>query len=336
VADLDAGGERRPVGPQPGPDRTPGEKNGAKAALGRRVHSAKDAAARSFEAHKDVPVVDAALRMYHRDQEAAGALTGSAVAFRLFLFFVPMLLFVVGVAGFLAGFVSAEDVNKAAGLSGGLTKEIRAAFAQNGTTRWVALSVGFVGMLTAGRSLSRGLYAASAVAWRLPVARGASLRVVGALFGLLCGMALVAVLVSRLKEDFGLAVASASFLPALIFYVLAWLGISMLLPRGTADPGALLPGAVLVGLTLAVMHAVSELYLPSNLDRASQLYGALGATIVTLGWFFIIGRAIAIAMELNAVIYERFGSISASVFSLPVLRILPRRSAHIRSFFDLP
>ena len=39
---------------------------------------------------------------------------------------------------------------------------------------------------------------------------------------------------------------------------------------------------------------------------------------MTLGWFFIIGRAIAFAFELNAVIYERFGSITTAVFSLPV------------------
>ena len=158
----------------------------------------------------------------------------------------------------------------------------------------------------------------------------------GAVAGLVCGMGVIAVLVNRLREDFGLGVASASFIPALVFYLLAFLGISMFLPRGTNDPGALLPGSALVGLTLAVMHAVSELYLPQNLDRANELYGTLGATIVTLGWFFIIGRAIAFAFELNAVIYERFGSITTAVFSLPVLRVLARKSARVQKFFDLP
>jgi uncharacterized BrkB/YihY/UPF0761 family membrane protein len=84
------------------------------------------------------------------------------------------------------------------------------------------------------------------------------------------------------------------------------------------------------------MHAVSEFYLPDRLDRASQLYGAFGTTVVTLGWFFILGRAIVISMELNAAIYDRYGSISQVAFSLPVLRILARRSSWIRRFFDLP
>jgi uncharacterized BrkB/YihY/UPF0761 family membrane protein len=71
------------------------------------------------------------------------------------------------------------------------------------------------------------------------------------------------------------------------------------------------------------------------LGRASELYGAIGAIIVTLGWFFIAGRAIVLAMALNAVVYERFGSISKVVFALPLLRILPRQSARIRRLFAL-
>jgi uncharacterized BrkB/YihY/UPF0761 family membrane protein len=111
----------------------------------------------------------------------------------------------------------------------------------------------------------------------------------------------------------------------------AWIVLSMLLPRASTDPGALIPGAALVGITLAGMQAVSQLYLPNRLSRASELYGAIGATIVTLGWFFILGRA----MVLNGVIHERFGSISQVVFALPVMRLLPRKSAWIRRMFDL-
>ena len=94
--------------------------------------------------------------------------------------------------------------------------------------------------------------------------------------------------------------------------------MSMLLPRATQDPGALLPGAVLVAATLVGMQAISQLYLPNQLGQASQLYGAIGTTVVTLGWFFFVGRAMVLGMSLDAVIYERFGSISQFVFSLPV------------------
>ena len=92
---------------------------------------------------------------------------------------------------------------------------------------------------------------------------------------------------------------------------------------------------VLVGAVIAGMQAVSQLYIPDKLERASQLYGAIGLTLVFLGWFFFLGRAMVSAMTLDAVIYERFGSISQLVFGLPLVRIIPRKSAWIRNFFDL-
>ena len=148
-------------------------------------------------------------------------------------------------------------------------------------------------------------------------------------------LGLVAVIVNRIRADLGLAATGLSFLAAVVVYGLAWLALSMILPRATNDPGALLPGAVLVGLTIAGMQAVSQLYLPNRLGHASELYGAIGTTIVTLGWFFILGRAVVIALALNAVVHERFGSVSQLVFSLPVLRILPRKSGWIRRYFGL-
>ena len=286
--------------------------------------------------YEHVPVVDVIAGIYRRDRESAGPVMGSAIAFRLFLFFVPLLLMVVGIAGFASGFVTARAVSRTAGISGSLGAEIGEAFHQPGFTRWFAVLFGLFGVLTAGRSLSRVLGAASAAAWRLPLSGSrASLRAAGVVAGLICGMAVIAVLVNRAREDLGLGVAGLAFVPALVIYGLAWLGVSMMLPRVTDDPGALLPGSLLVALTITVMHAVSEFYLPDRLSRASQLYGAIGATVVTLGWFFILGRGIVLAMELNAAIYERYGSISQVVFSLPFFRVLARKSARVRRFFGL-
>jgi len=260
----------------------------------------------------------------------------SALAFRLFLFFLPLLLLTIGVLGFASEFADARSVDRTAGISGGLAKQVTIAFDQSGLTRLVAVLLGLWGVLVAGRSLSRVLYAASAAAWGLPPGGRVRLRAVGAVAGLICTIGVIAILIGRIRESFGLGPASASFVPALLIYAIAWLGISMFLPRATEDPGALLPGCLLVALTLTVMHAISELYLPDRIDHASRLYGAFGITVVTLGWFFIIGRAIIIAMELNAAIYDRYGSVSQVAFSLPVLRILARRSPRVRRFFDLP
>jgi uncharacterized BrkB/YihY/UPF0761 family membrane protein len=286
--------------------------------------------------YEHLPVVDVIAGTYRRDRESAGPVMGSAIAFRLFLFFVPLLLLMVGIAGFASAFVNASDVSRAIGIYGHLGAEISEAFHQPGFTRWFAVLFGLFGVLTAGRSLSRVLGAASAAAWRLPLSGSrASLRAAGVVAGLICGMAVIAILVNRVREDLGLGVAGLAFVPALVIYGLAWLGVSMMLPRATEDPGALLPGSLLVALTLTVMQAISEFYLPQRLSRASRLYGAIGTTIVTLGWFFILGRGIVLAMELNAAIYERYGSISKVVFSLPFLRVAARKSARVRRFFGL-
>ncbi|HSP38409.1 MAG TPA: YhjD/YihY/BrkB family envelope integrity protein [Frankiaceae bacterium] len=287
-----------------------------------------------LEPYEKVPVFNVALRTFDIDRESGGAVASSAIAFRMFLFFVPMLLLVVGIGGFLSSLVSPSSVEKATGVSGGLAQAFREALQQPGVTRTLAVVFGLFGTLSAGRSLGRVLFIASSLSWQEPIRRRAPLRTAGAIACLIVGMAFAAVIVNRLRQHFGFAVASLSFLPLVGLYAVAWLLVLQLLPRRTPDPGASLPGAALMGLTLAALQVFSELYLPDRFDRASQLYGAIGTTVVTLGWFFILGRAAVISIELNAAVYRVYGSISQFIFALPVLRILPRRSSRFRRFFD--
>ena len=288
-----------------------------------------------FARHQDRPLVDVAARIYARDRDAAGTLVGSAIAFRLFLFFAPLLLFMVGLAGFLSAWIGSREIERA-GITGSLAGQINDALNQSHSTRWIATALGLVGMVMAGRALSKVMSAASCLSWGLPVRARARARALGAVVGFVVGIALVSLLINKIRHEFGLAAAGLSFVAALAVYTIAWLLVSLVFPRATPDPGAVLPGAVLVGLTLAGLQAFSQLYLPGRIEKASELYGAIGTTLVTLGWFFIMGRVIVLSMTLNAVIYERFGSISTFVFDLPGIRALPRRWPRLRRFFDLP
>lgn len=300
-----------------------------------RVAAGRDQAGQTYERYKHRPLVDVAVRIYDRDRESAGTVVSAAVAFRLFLFFVPLVLFLVGILGFFSSALSERDVSDA-GLSGGIADQINSALSQPNSTRWIAVLVGLFGMATTGRTLSKTMVAASCLAWRLPVRPKASVKAVGAIVGLISGVGLISLIVGRIRQELGVAVAGVSFLVALALYVVAWMLVSIVLPRSpSTDASALLPGSVLVALTVAGLQLVSQLYLPGRFDRASELYGAVGTTIVVLGWFFIIGRVVMISMSVNAVIYERFGSISQFVFSLPVLRVLPRRFPKLRKPFGL-
>lgn len=328
---------------EPAPDQDDG--HGADAArrtgFGRLVGAVQDGATATrasaehrFDRYRNRPLVDLGLRIVERDRRAAGSVVGSAIAFRLFLFFVPLLLFFVGVAGFFATVVSSQDVNDA-GIAGSLATQIDSALNQASSTRWIAVATGLIGMITTGRTLSKALTQASCLAWQLPVRAKASVRVVGGVIGVVVGMGILVTIVNRIRQELGVAVTGVSLVAVLVAYTVISLFLQSLLPRPTKDPGALLPGAALVALTLTGLQAVSQLYLPDRFSRASELYGAIGVTIVTLGWFFIAGRALVLAMVLDAVVFERFGSISELVFGLPVLRALPRRWPWLRRYFDL-
>ncbi len=78
----------------------------------------------------------------------------------------------------------------------------------------------------------------------------------------------------QLTDDRVGSPAGFSFFAAFAADELAWMAVSIVLPRATPDPGALLPGSALVGATIAGTQAVSQLYLTDRLERASELYGA--------------------------------------------------------------
>jgi uncharacterized BrkB/YihY/UPF0761 family membrane protein len=169
----------------------------------------------------------------------------------------------------------------------------------------------------------------------MPIKTKASMRVIGMMIGLLVGVGLMAMLANLVRHRVGIGVAGLSFLPAVGVYAVVWMLLLGLLPRPTSDPGPLVPGAVVMAVTLASLQAFSQLYLPGRIASASELYGGIGLAIVTLGWFFIIGRAVVVAMTINAVVYDRFGSISRVVFALPLIRYVPRRWRWFRQRFEL-
>lgn len=289
---------------------------------------------RRFEDRRTLPLVDLAARVVERDRAAAGPVVGSAVAFRLFLFFVPLLLLLVGLLGFARGTIGPEHLDTA-GIGGSAATQIEAALDQSNSSRWFATLSGLFGMLSAGRTLSKTMAQASILSWGLSARPKPSARVVGGVVGVIVGMALVALIVNRIRISLGLGVTGLSFLAAMALYLVAWMVVFALLPRNTSELSVLLPGAVLMAATITGMQAVSQLVLSDRFSKASNLYGSLGASVVVLGWFFFAGRAIVLSMTLNAAVHERFGTIAQFVFSLPVLRSITRRSVWLRRTFGL-
>jgi uncharacterized BrkB/YihY/UPF0761 family membrane protein len=297
--------------------------------------TADRAGARLGELRERFAAVDVAVRIYERDKNAAGTLLGSALALRLFLFFVPLSLFVVGVAGILGRPGTSADLAGSYGISGTIAQYIDTTLDQNGKGAWLAATIGLFGIATTGRSLSRALMLSSALSWGLGGKQKVPVRATGIIVGIMVSVAFAAALLNRIRLTTGLAVTSMSFLGVTALYVVAWLLLYQTLPRSTTDPGASLPGATMVALLVAALQAFTQLYLPHRLESASAIYGSLGVLVAFLGWFFLAGRTIAFSFAVNAVLYEHLGSVSHLVFGLPVVRQLPRRVPAVARFFAL-
>ena len=157
----------------------------------------------------------------------------------------------------------------------------------------------------------------------------------GVVVGIIVGLALSAAIMNRIRESTGVALTSMSMFGLTAVYLAMWLLMYQSLPRTTTDPGAAIPGAAIVALVLASLQTITQFYLPYQLDSAASTYGLLGVLVAFLGWFFFLGRAIAFAFALNAVIYEQVGSLSKLFFALPVIRQIPRRVPTVARYFAL-
>jgi uncharacterized BrkB/YihY/UPF0761 family membrane protein len=280
--------------------------------------------------------VDLARRYYRRDLDADAAVMGAAIALRVFLFFVPLLLAAVGALGFVGLYVSSQDVTDEMGVSGSVASQINTALEQSSTARFTALIFGLVGAAWAGRTLAKTLAVASRRAWVLGAARKAPpVRIVGAVAGLIGTLGAMSLVVNRIRDSYGIGVGATLLIGSAVVYALAWFVASVVLPRAPSDPSALLPGALLVGVALAALQGFTQLYVSSQLSHASDLYGSIGIVVVTLGWFFIIGRLFVVSFVLNAVIFERFGSLTEFVFALPGVRRVPKRYPQLARWFGL-
>ena len=326
----------------PTPDDHPDETSGA-APVG-RITAARDRVEERVESflgwlerrRTEAIPYDLAVTYYERDRDSFASVLGAALAMRLFLFLVPLLAFAVGLVIALFGSAGVGSVLDGASVTGTMAAQIRSA---TDTTRAGGLALmasGFVLSLWAGRSLTRVLAACSAGAWRLTGrATRATLRMAGTVTGLVTLLVVILAFINRVREDFSLPIATTSWVATGAVLCVAWFVVSWSLPRGTTDPGALLPGAALTGLTLTGLQWVMQYYLPGRIERAADLTGSLGITLAALGYLFLIGRVMASSLILNAVVFERIGSITGFLFALPVLRRIPERSPRVAHFFDL-
>jgi uncharacterized BrkB/YihY/UPF0761 family membrane protein len=253
--------------------------------------------------HESVDVVFDAV---DRDGEAGGGIIAGALAYRFFIWLLPLALVAVAGLGFAAESAneSPEETADSVGLAGLVSGSI--ARAADSPNRWYALLVGIPILVWVTRSLLRALIGAHRLVWtdvRAAAPRPTFPAALRLLVLLLCVVAASA-LASSTRAWSGGAGLISTLLVALPYAGL-WLLVSLRLPHRDAFWTALIPGAILFGVGLEILHVIGAYFIAPYAITKQGTYGALGAAAALLLGLFFLSRLIVAAAVLNATLWER-------------------------------
>ncbi len=248
--------------------------------------------------------VDTAFRVYERDRDRLGPLLSAAIAFRLFLVFVPYVAFIVILAGLFS--VDREDLTSA-GIGGVTAKTITDVSSQPLWSRILTLLLVAWALLLASRSMVKALRLTYAAAWELGRGKYRDTTKAGLVFlGLVTAATATTSLARQAREGADAAGWLVTILLVFAIYLLTWIIACVLLPHAEgARWKAMLPGAVLFAVGAQVIHVAVVIWFAPRIDSATARYGALGIAILLLGSVYLIGRLMVAAAFLNATMWAR-------------------------------
>jgi uncharacterized BrkB/YihY/UPF0761 family membrane protein len=250
--------------------------------------------------------VDAVYEIADRDAEVGGSIIAGALAYRLFIWLLPLALVLVAGFGIAASQASdsSEKAARSLGLAGIVSGSI--AGAANSSARWYAILIGIPILLWATRSLLRTLIVIHRLCWT-DVRRAApkatpkaAVRLLGLLLCFIAVSAAANYVRSKLPGP-GVIVTVALILP----YGGLWLLVSMRLPRRDAPWTALLPGALVFAIGLEIVSAVVAFFIVPEAESKQGTYGSLGLAAALLLGLFFLSRLVVGSAVVNATLWER-------------------------------
>jgi uncharacterized BrkB/YihY/UPF0761 family membrane protein len=294
-----------PTEPTTDDDAAPPDATGVAALRGRATHLTHRGKRLVDETRSTVPPVDIGFSAVERDNRIGGFLLAGAIAFRLFVFILPMYLLALVIAGAIFAYDpdQTKDVADSAGMSKYMASSIGDAAQTSHKSLWLLIPVTLYALISAGRSVEKAIAAAHARAWDIPLPKRRPHYVVLGVLGFALSTLTATRIVSLIRH--GALVPVSMALGAGIFFGL-WLLASLTLPR---RPGvswmSLLPGAILMGAGTQALYLFNVLYLNHKIQSASAAYGALGVAASALLWLYLLGRLMVASPVLNATIWHR-------------------------------
>jgi uncharacterized BrkB/YihY/UPF0761 family membrane protein len=249
--------------------------------------------------------LDAALATIERDSEIGGGILAGALAYRVFVFALPLAFFLVACLGLVARAFGTDpqSIGDDAGLAGLVTQEVARAAAGSSNV-WVALGA-FLVLAYVTRVLLRAVAIVHALAWeRSARAVKVSGRALGVFAAVIAGQIVLAATVGLVRDR-----SETAGVAGLVLFVLGvaglWLVLEVHLPHSSARWTDLIPGALLYGAGILGVQVFNAYILGVILESKADTYGTLGGAAAVLLSFFFIGRVIVGAAVLNATLYER-------------------------------
>ena len=247
-----------------------------------------------------------AVDTFNRDRRFAGGLLAGGLAFRVFLWMLPLALVMVNLFAAAADGLDEppSELARETGFSAAIAATVAEGVEASENGRWYLLAIGVVLTLWAGMGVVKATRLISGLAWEVPPKMEQNPLASSAR---LCLAIVVVLIINRLAAwllqgpfasdvlVIGLEMAALASICALIFARLPHA-----LDAGLRD---MWPGALAVAIGVLASRVVTTVYFAGKLDRVDDLYGALGVASVFLAWLFILTRLWVVGTGLNASTY---------------------------------
>ncbi len=267
----------------------------------------EDTRRRLEDARPHSGAIDTVFRAFERDTASGGGVLSAAVAFRIFLFLVPFVFFFVVGLGFASDATDGNPtgISKSVGITGLVASAVKGAGDLSTGSRITALLVSGFALLLASRAAVKVLRITHGLIWRVSVPKlSSATRAAGGFVAVIAAALGSGVAVSALREQ-SLALGILGLLLSAFVPFGMWLFVSWWLPRADCPVWALMPGAAVVGIGSVALHAATIYWFTYEIQKKSETYGAIGASLALLLWAYMLGRIITAAASVNAAFWYR-------------------------------
>jgi len=252
-------------------------------------------------------MVDVGFLVQELDANVGGGILAGALAFRIFLFMVPLVYVVFTVLGAASRALGQDpaQVSRTLGITGILASTVVKVQDQSAWTQAALLFGAAVAMLITAGSLMKALYVVHWLIWRVHRVMPAGLIPRLVLIGVTLVASALGVAVNDLRNSAGIAGAILALLVITALSFALWWWVSWKLPHAPVPARALIPGAVLMAIGADVLQLLTTYWIGNLVARKTNTYGAVGIALAVLLWVYILGRIIVGSAGLNAALWHR-------------------------------